>query len=236
VKIESQGTTSGESDRDNVVHLPARDWLGPREDLVPVGPAKHADTPPAPDDFWGEDSASLQDALRAPAIEADSPAPDDPTRVSPRRRPVHAPLPWRRFLAVGAVIAVAGVVALVLSGLGGGHAPARAVTTKTQLAAITRSTHKPSAAPAPRASHRRRRAAVHRPARRTTAHRHAAATTGTSRTAVTTPAASRSDSGASSRSTDAVSAPTTDNTTSDTHSSTGHPTGPGAPFSPGYIP
>jgi hypothetical protein len=55
---------------DNVVQLP-RDWLGPREDLVPFGPSAHRDAP-APvtelprsaDDFWGG-GADLQD-LTAP--------------------------------------------------------------------------------------------------------------------------------------------------------------------------
>jgi hypothetical protein len=64
---------------DNVVQLP-RDWLGPREDLVPFGPSAVPDPPEAepgaqeredvaagaavsPDDFWGERSAALQNAL-----------------------------------------------------------------------------------------------------------------------------------------------------------------------------
>src|ERR1700728_3184349 len=102
--MESQGTRSGESDRDNVVHLPARDWLGSREDLVPVGPAKRVDSPPAADDFWGEDSASLQAPLQPPAApeiatEEHPPARGDETRVSrPRPRPQLAALALRRWL------------------------------------------------------------------------------------------------------------------------------------------
>jgi hypothetical protein len=57
----------------NVVRFP-RDWIGPRKDLVPFGPAADPPTqtastftaPPSADDFWGEDSAAVQDALQAP--------------------------------------------------------------------------------------------------------------------------------------------------------------------------
>lgn len=76
----------------NVVRFP-RDWLGPLEELVPIGPSggQQSDSPPdhAADDqptpaerrvvdfppsaplradaFWGEDSASIHDALEPPA-------------------------------------------------------------------------------------------------------------------------------------------------------------------------
>ena len=54
-----------------------RDWLGPREELVPFGPRAASveedepppsseDPPPSPADFWGEQSAALQSALEAP--------------------------------------------------------------------------------------------------------------------------------------------------------------------------
>lgn len=57
----------------NVVRFP-RDWFGPREELVPFGPRVSQTgvvdlEPPAPvrpDDFWGEDSASIHDVLQAP--------------------------------------------------------------------------------------------------------------------------------------------------------------------------
>jgi hypothetical protein len=231
--MESQGTRSGESGRDNVVHLPARDWLGSREDLVPLGPAKQVDLPPAADDFWGEDSACLQAPLQPPA--APEIATDD---NPPARRDGRAQLArsaWRRWLAAGAVVAVVGVLALVVSGLGGNHAPARAVTTKTQLAASTGSAHRQSRAVARRPSHRRKRTVVHKSVRHTISHRHVAAATSAPSTASTTPAASSTDSGASRGSTN-VSARVTEPTASDTSSSTGHPTGPGAPFAPGYIP
>ncbi len=64
----------------NVVRLP-RDWLGPREELVPFGPRADAaavelagsspaagstSVPPSANDFWGEQSADLQHALQGP--------------------------------------------------------------------------------------------------------------------------------------------------------------------------
>jgi hypothetical protein len=61
-------------DEENVIRLP-RDWLGPPEELVPIGSAARAraaqrapehDMPPAADAFWSEDSAALHDALEAP--------------------------------------------------------------------------------------------------------------------------------------------------------------------------
>jgi hypothetical protein len=83
--METEGPHSAEGrgppdPAENVVHFP-RDWFGPTEDLVPFGPrASQAGVvdlePPAPvrpDDFWGEDSASIHDALRAPG--APEPAP-----------------------------------------------------------------------------------------------------------------------------------------------------------------
>lgn len=59
---------------ENVIRLP-RDWLGPPEELVPIGPAARAraarleaeeGAPPAADAFWSEDSAALHDAVQAP--------------------------------------------------------------------------------------------------------------------------------------------------------------------------
>lgn len=67
---ESGGLTRNE---ENVIRLP-RDWLGPPEELVPIGPAARARAaqreledgmPPAADAFWSEDSAALHDAVAA---------------------------------------------------------------------------------------------------------------------------------------------------------------------------
>jgi hypothetical protein len=70
---EGRGTEVGEAERQsqaNVVRLP-RDWLGPRENLVPFGPrAVSLDAeaaPPSAEDFWGERAATIHDALQAPA-------------------------------------------------------------------------------------------------------------------------------------------------------------------------
>jgi hypothetical protein len=86
--VQTGGPNSGDGREpteaeSNVVRFP-RDWIGPREDLVPIGradpqaqpadpaadrPARTASaftTPPSADDFWSEDSAAVQDALQAP--------------------------------------------------------------------------------------------------------------------------------------------------------------------------
>lgn len=64
---EGRHTNGGEGLLDdNVVRLP-RDWLGPRDELIPFGPSSDKSAaPPTADDFWGEGSALVQDALSAP--------------------------------------------------------------------------------------------------------------------------------------------------------------------------
>jgi hypothetical protein len=82
----------------NVVPFP-RDWLGPREELVPFGPAASGDAgraPPSASDFWSEDSAAVQ----------------EPELVSPSHNGRVA-APRRMFPPRGMVVAaLAGVVAL----------------------------------------------------------------------------------------------------------------------------
>jgi hypothetical protein len=61
---------SGNDSDDNVVKFP-RDWLGPREELVPFGPSAGTappddELPRSADDFWGEQSSAVHDAVRAP--------------------------------------------------------------------------------------------------------------------------------------------------------------------------
>lgn len=85
---ETDVRETGPQSQANVVRLP-RDWLGPREELVPFGPrvasldaetAPPADSgeaalssdngeaaPPSAEDFWGERAAAIHDALQAPA-------------------------------------------------------------------------------------------------------------------------------------------------------------------------
>jgi hypothetical protein len=77
--MDSRKTTQGDGDErttENVVRLP-RDWLGPREELVPMGSRAHAaespddastdSLPPTAASFWDEDSGSLQAPMQAPA-------------------------------------------------------------------------------------------------------------------------------------------------------------------------
>ena len=68
----SNQTGSGNGSDDNVVRFP-RDWLGPRDELVPFGPSAGTTTPGvdeelprSADDFWGEQSSAVHDAVRAP--------------------------------------------------------------------------------------------------------------------------------------------------------------------------
>ena len=75
--IDQRESGAGQQEgQDNVVQLP-RDWLGPREDLVPFGPrAREAEAAPevadatafAAEDFWGENSESLHTAVRGPSV------------------------------------------------------------------------------------------------------------------------------------------------------------------------
>lgn len=73
-------------DDSNVIRLP-RDWLGPREELVPFGP--RADDEAADHDrvsaaaFWGEDSAAIQDPVQGPS--ASAAACGRPRRIRPHR-------------------------------------------------------------------------------------------------------------------------------------------------------
>lgn len=109
------GTAPEQSDK--VVRLP-RDWLGPREDLVPFGRS----TPPpveseldalAPDDFWGERAAATHSVVQGPADEPEgAPPAGDPAAT------VRWPRVRRRHLAAAAFvgIAAAGAVALLLGG------------------------------------------------------------------------------------------------------------------------
>ena len=121
---EGRHTESGEQEarpRTNVVRLP-RDWLGPRDELVPFGPRASSEDaeepPPTAEDFWGERSASIHDALQAPADSIDPPTGTQARRWFDRRP---------RAAAVGglavALVVVIGVVSIVL-GPSGARRPA----------------------------------------------------------------------------------------------------------------
>jgi hypothetical protein len=99
--MDSRKTGPGDGDErttENVVRLP-RDWLGPRDELVPMGSrARTAETlddasveslPPTAASFWDEDSGSLQAAMQAPADPAGGqcePADALPSARRPRAR------------------------------------------------------------------------------------------------------------------------------------------------------
>ena len=121
---------------DNVVHFP-RDWFGPTEDLVPIGPrasqAGLADPePPAPvrpDDFWGEDAASIHDVL-----EVAVPPREETLVLEVTRPPVlpapPRPVPGRRRIGVVAGLAVVAVACCLIGfmrlGASGGSGSLRA--------------------------------------------------------------------------------------------------------------
>lgn len=101
------GTATEPSNK--VVRLP-RDWLGPREELVPFG--ESAPPPPESDvaefaasDFWGERAAAIHSAIQAPE---DQPRPEPPAGESPKVRV------GRRRLASAAFVGIAAVAAFVL--------------------------------------------------------------------------------------------------------------------------
>jgi hypothetical protein len=127
---------------DKVVRLP-RDWLGPREDLVPFGPGASApepesdasapspEAPPTAADFWGERSAAVQ-APADEAIEADA------RFAAPRRRRVFGTQARRQVAAVTGLAVAAAAVVWVMSGVLGpsGSAPHAAGTAKLNMAAV----------------------------------------------------------------------------------------------------
>ena len=140
---EGRQTEAGEREahaRATVVRLP-RDWLGPRDELVPFGPradsqkaveaVRSDEPPPSAEDFWGERSAAIHDALQAPA--------DDPAAVGAAgtRRPRRSLRTLdRRILATAAgTLAVAAIVLLAVSS--GFSGPSRPVVgSKAGVAAV----------------------------------------------------------------------------------------------------
>jgi hypothetical protein len=145
----------------NVVRLPV-DWLGPRDELVPLAPAppesarSEQATPPSAADFWGERAEAVQDVLQGPAPPPVSPgdsraaAPADrvseprrPKRLpltrwwSGRERPRLAPVHWGGLVAAGCLIIVAGSAA-VISGLATNSSRKGAAGTAPSTAAKSR--------------------------------------------------------------------------------------------------
>lgn len=71
-EVGEVGRRDGE-EAENVIRIP-RDWYGPKEELIPFGPAAdrrareeaEATAPLGADAFWGEDAASLHEVIQAP--------------------------------------------------------------------------------------------------------------------------------------------------------------------------
>jgi hypothetical protein len=249
VKTESDQARPPRTENGNVVRLP-RDWLGPRDELVPLGDVgstdRTADVPPTAESFWSEDSAALQSAWQPPEVGALAAI----ARPGRRRGPalvsrVWAPGSRARVIAVASVVAVFAAAALAVSQPGGRSTGARSSHhSSSTLAAETQLTTRradgvqsatPRKAPA-RHSHVTRKQPVHRRA----THRHAAsASKGSTFTSTTAPAVESASSGETQATTPVVTDPTPQHaasTVSADDSSRGHPTGAGAPFAPGYIP
>jgi hypothetical protein len=90
-----------------VVRFP-RDWLGPRDELVPLGQSAPPPTEPdlaafAPDDFWGERAAAIHSVVQAPT--------DEPPLEPPATAPLK-PRVVRRRLAAAALVGIAAAAAL----------------------------------------------------------------------------------------------------------------------------
>jgi hypothetical protein len=129
VEMEGRRTDEGGQElgtKSNVVPFP-RDWLGPREELIPFGPSAgdKPRVPPAADAFWGEDSGAIHAVLPGPGAVAAPIARG--SLIGPRR------LSAARIGACGLVVVVC-AAALVgkLGGLPGGHSPS--VSSSTALA------------------------------------------------------------------------------------------------------
>jgi hypothetical protein len=155
---------------ENVIRLP-RDWVGPPEELVPIGSAARTraaqrplddDVPQAADAFWSEDSAALHDAVQAPPAGARERLAPPVGLVPPLaglRRPASIRLPalgaLRRLrrMSLGSSLLALGVAALAVAAvIGTRESPAShrtaSLTRPSRTAApsgLTASTDAPSA-------------------------------------------------------------------------------------------
>ena len=69
------GPGGNDGTQDNVVRLPV-DWLGPRDELVPITPRPEAPQPSPAADFWGDGSAAIQAPVIAAPKPGEAPSPD----------------------------------------------------------------------------------------------------------------------------------------------------------------
>lgn len=120
---EREGNNAGQASgaEENVIRLP-REWIGPLEDLVPIGSAADDQgAPTTPDAFWSENSSALHDAVQAPTPPPDVQAVEPPpVRRAPRRRP------RPRLVLAGAAAVVVAAVAVIGTLDGPVGPPARA--------------------------------------------------------------------------------------------------------------
>jgi hypothetical protein len=131
-------------DEENVIRLP-RDWLGPPEELIPIGPAARARAaqleagapPPAADAFWSEDAAALHDAVQAPQKNDRTPANPPVGLVAPVAGRWQFRLPRlprravRRRVRTGwALLMVPAVALAVLAAIGFGEQPRTGVSAR----------------------------------------------------------------------------------------------------------
>ena len=175
----------------NVVPFP-RDWLGPRDELVPFGrralgepeagdetarghELSHAPSP-GPDAFWGEDSAEIHAAMPAPAS---GPARHEERDADSKTAPTQRRRPRRAFALIGAaVLAAVAVVIGAVVGLAGRSSPSAQVASfdpapgnlsaqHLRLASLAKSTARRTAnRPASPQKHKPRLAAKHLQRRR----------------------------------------------------------------------
>ena len=260
--MDSEEGTGEGTETSNVFRLPV-DWLGPREDLVPVGPradaaaagadAAAADPPlraAAASDFWGEDSAAVQDAWQPLPASAPEPARKRARETTAPRGRARAPRPV--WLAIAAVIVATVAVALGHAGSSASppHAKVAGVTTAGHMAAdgsdratLGVGTYGASSDRRVGKNDRRRLVAQHKPSR---AHARNDTTRGTKHS-VSGPPASRSGDARTAASTHVAPAPAPQSvdstptpesqpaTLTNSQGSTAGPTGKGAPFGPGHL-
>lgn len=253
----TDGRQGGE-DVSNVVRLPV-DWLGPREELVPFGPAADRDDEPADsalsaEAFWGEQAASLHEPIQAPMpvaarVVGTSQRAAAPRRMRPRRSfsfPV-GPVSRGGILAAACGFACFVLVALVVA-VSVGTGPARVIANRsTGVAAphgeesFWRGVQRQEgqaielASLAGRESRQIRRARVrprHQTRARTASGPHATEVSYHAPTSSNQSASGGSYVPSQSSASVATTAPTTRGSSSSTSAG---PIGPGAPFGPGQM-
>ena len=249
----------GGADVSNVVRLPV-DWLGPREELVPFGPAADRDNEVADfalgaEAFWGEQAASLHEPIQAPMPVVAHPVDEPAPRVAASRRTRRRHSLSFVVVAVsrgGLLAAVCGlacllVVALVVAGSAGSGSRSviagrsmgtAAIRGDTSLGRMLQREEEQAIELASLAGHARRetRRAHVRPRHQTRARTPSGAhATEVSYHAPTSSGQSASD-GSYVPSQSSASVTTTAPATHASNSSvSAGPTGPGAPFGPGQM-